>query len=293
MEEYPSRSIHHVLVYPYLSVQSPPQQLYSACAPRPDKTLRDLALPAEGRAGGHLPAQPLVLQPGQPPATMINADDLENWNKGQRGLRIERRRLGRASTAHGTATTPWTTASSTQPRHLGGGHGAASSRPGSSTRPEMPEVHAPLNDRKAIPTRRPLTCRNLLAKKVVIEGQSRWRAHRRASRSRPTTSPRAHRSRAGAAHQPAKYRRWRGRLRAARGEQLYPGRAAGRQTHWQAFIDCSPKTASTDAGDAEQTDWRSQPSIFAGRQAADGGAQRAASPPTPGRRRPCGRPTTW
>ena len=56
-EEYLSRSIHHVLVYPYLSVQSPLQQLRCLRPIWPGQdAVGDLALPPQGRARGDLPA---------------------------------------------------------------------------------------------------------------------------------------------------------------------------------------------------------------------------------------------
>jgi phenylpropionate dioxygenase-like ring-hydroxylating dioxygenase large terminal subunit len=86
-EEYLSRSIHHVLVYPYLSVQSPLQQLRCLRPISPDKTLSEIwhfklkgAPPAIYRRS--LWYYNLV----NSPATMINADDLENWTKGQWGM---------------------------------------------------------------------------------------------------------------------------------------------------------------------------------------------------------------
>ncbi|MFN0185740.1 MAG: aromatic ring-hydroxylating oxygenase subunit alpha [Aquabacterium sp.] len=87
MEEYLGRSIHHVLVYPYLSVQSPLQQLRCLRPIAPDKTLSEIW---HFRLKG---APPAIYQRSlwyynlvNSPATMINADDLENWTKGQWGL---------------------------------------------------------------------------------------------------------------------------------------------------------------------------------------------------------------
>ena len=89
-EEYLSRSIHHVLVYPYLSVQSPLQQLRCLRPIAPDRTLSEiwhfrLVGAPEAIYRRSLWYYNLV----NSPATMINADDLENWTKGQWGLTAE------------------------------------------------------------------------------------------------------------------------------------------------------------------------------------------------------------
>jgi len=86
-EEYLGRSIHHVLIYPYLSVQSALQQLRCLRPLAPNKTLSEIW---HFRLKGVSPAiyrrslwyYNLV----NSPSTMINADDLENWTKGQWGL---------------------------------------------------------------------------------------------------------------------------------------------------------------------------------------------------------------
>jgi phenylpropionate dioxygenase-like ring-hydroxylating dioxygenase large terminal subunit len=86
-EEYLSRSIHHVLIYPYLSVQSPLQQLRCLRPVAPDKTLSEIW---HFRLKGVSPAiyrrSLWYFNLVNSPATMINADDLENWTKGQWGL---------------------------------------------------------------------------------------------------------------------------------------------------------------------------------------------------------------
>ena len=65
-EEIVGVNIHHVLIYPGLSVQSPLQQL-RAVRPlgRRPHAHRDLALPPEGRARGDLPPLARLLQPGE------------------------------------------------------------------------------------------------------------------------------------------------------------------------------------------------------------------------------------
>ncbi|MBM3393226.1 MAG: Rieske 2Fe-2S domain-containing protein [Betaproteobacteria bacterium] len=86
-EVYLNRSIHHVLVYPYLSVQSPLQQLRCLRPIAPNKTLSEIW---HFRLKGVPPAiyrrSLWYFNLVNSPATMINADDLENWSKGQWGL---------------------------------------------------------------------------------------------------------------------------------------------------------------------------------------------------------------
>jgi phenylpropionate dioxygenase-like ring-hydroxylating dioxygenase large terminal subunit len=86
-EEYLGRSIHHVLIYPYLSVQSPLQQLRVLRPIAPNKTLSEIW---HFRLKGVSPAiyrrTLWYFNLVNSPATMINADDLENWTKGQWGL---------------------------------------------------------------------------------------------------------------------------------------------------------------------------------------------------------------
>lgn len=87
MEEYLSRSIHHVLVYPYLSVQSPLQQLRCLRPISPDKTLSEIwHFRLKGAPEAIYRRSLWYYNLVNSPATMINADDLENWTKGQWGL---------------------------------------------------------------------------------------------------------------------------------------------------------------------------------------------------------------
>lgn len=86
-EEYLGRSIHHVLIYPYLSVQSPLQQLRCLRPLAPNRTLSEIW---HFRLKG---VSPTIYRRSlwyynlvNSPATMVNADDLENWTKGQWGL---------------------------------------------------------------------------------------------------------------------------------------------------------------------------------------------------------------
>ena len=86
-EEFLSRSIHHVLVYPYLSVQSPLQQLRCLRPLGPDKTLSEIwHFRLKGAPEAIYRRSLWYYNLVNSPATMINADDLENWTKGQWGL---------------------------------------------------------------------------------------------------------------------------------------------------------------------------------------------------------------
>jgi phenylpropionate dioxygenase-like ring-hydroxylating dioxygenase large terminal subunit len=86
-EEFLGRSIHHVLIYPYLSVQSPLQQLRVLRPIAPNRTLSEIW---HFRLKGVSPAiyrrALWYFNLVNSPSTMINADDLENWTKGQWGL---------------------------------------------------------------------------------------------------------------------------------------------------------------------------------------------------------------
>ena len=86
-EEYLSRSIHHVLVYPYLSVQSPLQQLRVLRPLAPNKTLSEIwHFRLKGAPEAIYRRSLWYYNLVNSPSTMINADDLENWTKGQWGL---------------------------------------------------------------------------------------------------------------------------------------------------------------------------------------------------------------
>ena len=89
-EEYLSRSIHHVLVYPYLSVQSPLQQLRCLRPIGPDKTMSEIwHFRLKGAPEAIYRRSLWYYNLVNSPATMINADDLENWTKGQWGLQSD------------------------------------------------------------------------------------------------------------------------------------------------------------------------------------------------------------
>lgn len=89
-EAFLSRNIHHVLLYPSVSIQSPLQQLRVLRPIAPDRTLSEIwhfrlvGVPEEiyRRSLWYFN---LV----NSPATMVNADDLENWQRGQWGLASE------------------------------------------------------------------------------------------------------------------------------------------------------------------------------------------------------------
>jgi len=86
-EEYLSRSIHHVLVYPYLSVQSPLQQLRCLRPLAADRTLSEIwHFRLKGVPEAIYRRSLWYFNLVNSPATMVNADDLENWTKGQWGL---------------------------------------------------------------------------------------------------------------------------------------------------------------------------------------------------------------
>ena len=89
-EEYLSRSIHHVLIYPYLSVQSPLQQLRCLRPLGPDKTLSEIwHFRLKGAPEAIYRRSMWYFNLVNSPATMINADDLENWTRGQNGLQAK------------------------------------------------------------------------------------------------------------------------------------------------------------------------------------------------------------
>ena len=86
-EAYLSRSIHHVLVYPYLSVQSPLQQLRCLRPLAANKTLSEIwHFRLKGVPEAIYQRSLWYFNLVNSPATMVNADDLENWTKGQWGL---------------------------------------------------------------------------------------------------------------------------------------------------------------------------------------------------------------
>ena len=86
-EEFLSRNVHHVLLYPSVSIQSPLQQLRVLRPLAPNRTASEiwhfrLVGAPEAIYRRALWYYNLV----NSPATLINADDLENWQRGQWGL---------------------------------------------------------------------------------------------------------------------------------------------------------------------------------------------------------------
>ena len=76
-----------MLVYPYLSVQSPLQQLRCLRPVGPDKTMSEIwHFRLKGAPEAIYRRSLWYYNLVNSPATMINADDLENWTKGQWGL---------------------------------------------------------------------------------------------------------------------------------------------------------------------------------------------------------------
>ena len=87
MEEIFGVNIHHVLLYPGLSVQSPLQQLRAVRPLSVDKTLTEIwHFRLKGAPEAIYRRSLWYYNLVNSPATMINADDLENWTKGQWGL---------------------------------------------------------------------------------------------------------------------------------------------------------------------------------------------------------------
>ena len=89
-EEILTTNVHHVLVYPGVSVQSPLQQLRCLRPIAPNRTLSEiwhfrLKGAPEAIYRRSLGYYNLV----NSPSTMVNADDLENWQRGQWGLEGE------------------------------------------------------------------------------------------------------------------------------------------------------------------------------------------------------------
>ena len=174
-EEYLSRSIHHVLVYPYLSVQSPLQQLRCLRPIGPDKTLSEIwHFRLKGAPEAIYRRSLWYYNLVNSPATMINADDLENWTKGQWGLQSNggdwvsfHRYFGDDREEDGVDLL--------EPRHVGGGDAQPVPAPGRPTcRPpertqEQTMANANDNAPRSIPSAGP-DFEHLLAQEVVIEG---------------------------------------------------------------------------------------------------------------------------
>jgi phenylpropionate dioxygenase-like ring-hydroxylating dioxygenase large terminal subunit len=79
--------IHHVIVYPCLSVQSPLQQLRAIRPISPDRTLSEIwHFRLKGAPEGMYRRSLGYYQLVNSPSTTINADDLDNWWRCQQGL---------------------------------------------------------------------------------------------------------------------------------------------------------------------------------------------------------------
>ena len=86
-EQILSVDIHHVLVYPCLSVQPPLQQLRAIRPLAPDRTLTEIwHFRLKGAPEGIYRRALGYYQLVNSPSTTINADDLDNWWRCQQGL---------------------------------------------------------------------------------------------------------------------------------------------------------------------------------------------------------------
>jgi phenylpropionate dioxygenase-like ring-hydroxylating dioxygenase large terminal subunit len=89
-EEFLSRNIHHVLLYPSVSIQSPLQQLRVLRPMAPNRTLSEIwHFRLVGAPEAIYRRALWYFNLVNSPATMVNADDLENWQRGQWGLASE------------------------------------------------------------------------------------------------------------------------------------------------------------------------------------------------------------
>jgi phenylpropionate dioxygenase-like ring-hydroxylating dioxygenase large terminal subunit len=89
-EKILSTSIHHALIYPCLSVQPLLQQLRVLRPISNDRTLSEIwHFRLKGAPEAIYRRSLWYYNLVNSPATMINADDLENWQRGQRGLAAE------------------------------------------------------------------------------------------------------------------------------------------------------------------------------------------------------------
>ena len=89
-EEILSVNIHHVVYYPVLSVQSPLQQLRALRPISVDQTLSEIwHFRLKGAPEAIYRRALWYYNLVNSPATMVNADDLENWNRIQCSLKSE------------------------------------------------------------------------------------------------------------------------------------------------------------------------------------------------------------
>ncbi|MSQ69913.1 MAG: ribosomal subunit interface protein [Betaproteobacteria bacterium] len=86
-EEFLSRNIHHCLLYPGVSIQSPLQQLRVLRPQAANRTLSEIwHFRLVGAPEAIYRRALWYFNLVNSPATMVNADDLENWQRGQWGL---------------------------------------------------------------------------------------------------------------------------------------------------------------------------------------------------------------
>ena len=87
-----ARNIHHVLLYPGISIQSPLQQLRVLRPIAPNRTLSEIwHFRLKGAPEPIYRRSLWYYNLVNSPSTMVNADDLDNWNRIQRGLAAGRR----------------------------------------------------------------------------------------------------------------------------------------------------------------------------------------------------------
>jgi len=90
MEEILSTNVHHVLVYPCLSVQPPLQQLRAVRPLAANKTLTEIwHFRLKGAPEGVYERSLAYYYHVNSPSTMVNADDLNNFRACQDGLSLE------------------------------------------------------------------------------------------------------------------------------------------------------------------------------------------------------------
>ena len=265
-EEYLSRSIHHVLVYPYLSVQSPLQQLRCLRPVGPDKTMSEIwHFRLKGAPEAIYRRSLWYYNLVNSPATMINADDLENWTKGQWGLQSnggdwvsfhryfgdDREENGVTYSNHGTSEAVMRNQFKAWSSYMQDAEetAMANAKDSGATR--------------AIPTAGP-DFEHLLAQEVVIEAGDA--APTGAQRVAPDHSPRAKTGTVDSAAEalPKPGVVVAGDVQREVEQFLYRQAELLDGKHWQAFIDLfaadgvywMPVTK-------EQTEWEGSPSIFA------------------------------
>jgi phenylpropionate dioxygenase-like ring-hydroxylating dioxygenase large terminal subunit len=89
-EEILAVNVHHVLYYPCLSVQSPLQQLRCLRPIAPDRTLSEIwHFRLKGAPEAIYRRSLWYYNLVNSPSTLVNADDLENWQRIQHGLQSE------------------------------------------------------------------------------------------------------------------------------------------------------------------------------------------------------------